>query len=219
MSDVRTPGTQDQQTSTDDEQGAGRLRGKVAIITGGASDIGRATAVLLAREGASLTLVYGPEQQHDAEVTADLVGNAGQRCQLCPGDVNDPARCDQVVAVTLERYGRLDILVNTAACPEHRQGTADEQSDRRFRTTIHAYLHMTRAAVPYMGNGGAIINVGSEGLEAAPHALDHAANRGAMHAFTSSLAQNLAPEGIRVTDASCASGEVLSLLHPHMTAA
>ena len=223
MSEMRTRATQDQQTSTDDEHGSGRLSGKVAIITGGESGIGRATAVRLAREGASVTIVYLPGQQDDAEITATLVGEEGQRCQLCPGDVNERAFCDKVVADTLEYYGRLDILVNNTACrgcPTDITGIDDEQSDRRFRTNIHAYLHMTRAAVPHMGKGGAIINVGSStGPEGRPQTLDSSATRGAIHAFTRSLAQNLMSEGIRVTDANCISGEVLSLLGAQTPAA
>ena len=223
MSEMRTRATQDQQTSTDDEHGADRLSGKVAIITGGDSGIGRATAVRLAREGASMMIVYRPGQQNDAEITAALVGEEGRPCQLCPGDVNEPAFCDKVVADTLEFYGRLDILVNNAACQDHPKdstGIDDEQSDRRFRTNIHAYLHMTRAAVPHMGKGGAIINVGSSsGPEGRHQAPDSSATRGAIHAFTRSLAQNLVSEGIRVSDANCISGEVLSLLGAQTTAA
>jgi NAD(P)-dependent dehydrogenase (short-subunit alcohol dehydrogenase family) len=216
MSEMRTRATQHQQTSTDDGHGSGRLSGRVAIITGGDAGVGRATAVLLAREGASVAIVYLPGQQDDAEITAALVAQEQQRCRLCPGDVNQPAFCDKVVADTLECFGRLDILVNSAACQDHRKdiaGIDDEHSDRRFRTNIHAYLHMTRAAVPHMGKGGAIVNVASSaGLEGGQHAPGSAATRGAIHAFTTSLAQNLVSEGIRVSDASCISGEVLSLL-------
>ena len=223
MSEMRTRATQDQQTSTDDGHGSGRLSGKVAIITGGDSGIGRATAVRLAREGASVTIVYRAGQQNDAETTAALVGEAGQQCQLCPGDVNERAFCDKVVGDTLENYGRLDILVNNAACQDHpsdNTGIDDEQSDRRFRTNLHAYLHMTRAAVPHMGKGGAIINLGSStGPQGGPPTLESAATRGAIHAFTRSLAQNLVSEGIRVTAANCISGEVLSLLGAQTTAA
>jgi NAD(P)-dependent dehydrogenase (short-subunit alcohol dehydrogenase family) len=223
MSEMRTRGTQDQQTSTDDRHGSGRMSGKVAIITGGDSGVGRATAVRLAREGASVTIVYLPGQQNDAEITAALVSEEGQRCQLCPGDVNEPAFCDKVVTDTLDYYGRLDILVNNAACQDHPKdipGIYDEQSDRRFRTNMHGYLHMTRAAVPHMGKGGAIINVGSSTEpDGRQQSLDSSASRGAIHAFTRSLAQNLVSEGIRVTDANCISGEVLSVLGAQTTAA
>jgi NAD(P)-dependent dehydrogenase (short-subunit alcohol dehydrogenase family) len=208
---MRTRATQDQQTSTDDGQprfdapgyvGSGKLNGKVAIVTGGDSGIGRAAAVLFAREGASLTIVYPPAEQQNAEVTADLVAQEGQRCQLCPGDLTGRAFCDKVVADTIEQYGRLDILVNNAACQDH-QGRItdidDQQWDRTFRTNIYAYFYMARAAVPHMGPGGAIINVGSNtGLEGRGRRLDYSATKGAIHAFTKSLAQTLASEGIRV---------------------
>ena len=223
MSDVRTGATQKQQTSTDDGHASGRLIGKVAIVTGGDSGVGRATAVLLAQEGASVTLVYLPGEQHAAEITAALVNEQGQRCQLCPGDVNDRLFCSKVVADTLDYYGRLDILVNNAACEDDRRDTNGmdaEQSDSRSRTNIHAYLHMTRAAVPHMGKGGAIINGGSSaGLEGLPSTPTHTATRSAVHAFTRVLAKNLVPEGIHVTAADCVSGEVLSLLGVHPTAA
>jgi NAD(P)-dependent dehydrogenase (short-subunit alcohol dehydrogenase family) len=187
MSDMRTRATQDQQTATDDGHPLGRLTGKAAIITGGDSGIGRATAVLFAREGASLTITYRPGDQLGAETTAALVNREGQRCRLCRGDLEQRAFCDQVVAETLEQYGRLDILVNNAAAQ-------DDQKD-----IIYAYLHMARAAVPYMGRGGAIINVGSiASLEGRRQLLEHSASKSAIQAFTRSLAQSLVSEGIRV---------------------
>jgi NAD(P)-dependent dehydrogenase (short-subunit alcohol dehydrogenase family) len=182
--------------------GSGKLNGKVAIITGGDSGIGRATAVLFAREGASVSIVYLPAEQEDAEVTADLVGQEGQLCQLCPGDLTDRAFCDQVVADTVKHYGRVDILVNNAAYQEHQKEITDiddAQWDRTFRTNIYAYFYMARAVVPHLGPGSAIVNVGSiTGLEGSRQLLDYSATKGAIHAFTKSLAQNLVPRGIRV---------------------
>jgi NAD(P)-dependent dehydrogenase (short-subunit alcohol dehydrogenase family) len=182
--------------------GSGKLNGKVALITGGDSGIGRATAVLYAREGASVAIGYLPAEQEDAEVTADLVGQEGQRCQLFPGDLSDRAACDRLVADTVRHYGRLDILVNNAAFQQHQTSISDiddEQWDRTFRTNIYSYFYLARAAVPHMGRGSAIINVGSiTGLEGSAQLLDYSATKGAIHAFTKSLAQNLVPKGIRV---------------------
>jgi NAD(P)-dependent dehydrogenase (short-subunit alcohol dehydrogenase family) len=182
--------------------GSGKLNGKIALITGGDSGIGRATAVLFAREGASVAINYLPAEQQDAEVTADLVGQEGQRCHLLPGDLSDRATCDRLVDDTLRHYGRLDILVNNAAYQQH-QGSItdidDEQWDLTFRTNIYACFFLTRAAVPHLGRGGAIINVGSvTGLEGSPQLLDYSSTKGALHAFTKSLAQNLVSRGIRV---------------------
>ena len=238
MSDMRTRATQDQQTSTDDGHGSGRLSGKVAIITGGDAGIGRATAVLFAREGANVTIVYPPAQQQDAELTADLVDREGQRCWLCPGDIEEPAFCSTVVADTLDQYGHLDILVNNTACQEPPKGITaidDQQWDQTFRTKIYACFYMARAVMPHMAPGSAIINVGSRTGQGRGQCLDHSAAKGAIHAFTKSLAQSLVSEGIRVnavaagpaqpeeiapaivflassSDAGCISGEVLSLL-------
>jgi NAD(P)-dependent dehydrogenase (short-subunit alcohol dehydrogenase family) len=182
--------------------GSGKLNGKVALITGGDSGIGRATAVLFAREGASVAINYLPAEQQDAEGTADLVGQEGQRCQLLPGDLSDRATCDRLVDDTVRHYGRLDILVNNAAYQEHQRSITDiddEQWDHTFRTNIYAYFYLARAAVPHLGRGGAIINVGSvTGLEGSPQLLDYSSTKGAIHAFTKALAQNLVSRGIRV---------------------
>jgi NAD(P)-dependent dehydrogenase (short-subunit alcohol dehydrogenase family) len=190
------------QSAAPDYVGAGRLQDQVAIVTGGDSGIGRATCVLFAREGASLAITYLPEEQSDAEATADLVAREGQRCLLLPGDLQDRAFCDRVVRDAVRHYGRLDVLVNNAAYQRHRESIADlddAQWDRTFRTNIYAYFYMARAALKYMGRGAAIVNVGSiTGLEGSGHLLDYAATKGAIHAFTKSLALNLAEQGIRV---------------------
>jgi NAD(P)-dependent dehydrogenase (short-subunit alcohol dehydrogenase family) len=182
--------------------GARKLQGQAALITGGDSGIGRATAVLFAREGADVSIVYLPEEQEDADVTADLVGQEGHRCELFAGDVRERAFCDEVVRRTVERYGRLDVLVNNAAYQQHRAEIADiddAQWDRTFRTNIYAYFYLARAAVAYLPRGGAIVNVGSiTGLEGSKQLLDYAATKGAIHAFTKALAQNLVEKGIRV---------------------
>jgi NAD(P)-dependent dehydrogenase (short-subunit alcohol dehydrogenase family) len=166
--------------------GAQKLAGQAALITGGDSGIGRATAVLFAREGADVSIVYLPEEQQDADVTADLVGQEGRRCELFAGDVREREFCDEVVRRTVERYGRLDVLVNNAAYQQHRADIADiddAQWDRTFRTNIYAYFYMARAAVAYLPRGGAIVNVGSvTGLEGSKQLLDYAATKGAIHA-------------------------------------
>ncbi len=182
--------------------GSGKLKGRVAIITGGDSGIGRATAVLFAREGASVAIGYLPEEQEDAEATAAAVEQEGQRCLLMPGDLQDSATCTQLVEETVKTFGRLDVLVNNAAYQHHQEAITDvddEQWDRTFRTNIHACFYLARAAVPHMKRGAAIINVGSiTGLEGSAHLLDYASTKGAIHAFTKSLAQNLMSKGIRV---------------------
>lgn len=182
--------------------GSNKLAGQAALITGGDSGIGRATAVLFAREGADVAIVSLPDEQTDAEVTADLVGREGRRCELYAGDLQDRAFCDAVVSQTVDRYGRLDVLVNNAAYQQHRADIADiddAQWDRTFRTNIYAYFYLVRAAVPHLPRGGAIVNVGSiVGLEGSRDLVDYAATKGAIHAFTKALAQNLIEKGIRV---------------------
>jgi NAD(P)-dependent dehydrogenase (short-subunit alcohol dehydrogenase family) len=174
----------------------------VALITGGDSGIGRATAVLFAREGASVAINYLPAEQQDAEATAAFVSQEGQRCQLLPGDVSERATCDRLVEDTVRHYGQIDVLVNNAAFQHHRASIGeidDEQWDKTFRTNIYAYFYLARAAVPHMRRGSAIINVGSiTGLEGSPQLLDYSATKGAIHAFTKALAQSLVEAGIRV---------------------
>jgi NAD(P)-dependent dehydrogenase (short-subunit alcohol dehydrogenase family) len=182
--------------------GSGKLTGKVAIITGGDSGIGRATAVLFARERANVVIGYLPTEQADAEVTADAVRNEGQECLLIPGDLRDRRTCERLVRQTIKRFDRLDILVNNAAFQKHADqltDITDAQWDRTFKTNIYAFFYLTRAAVPHMPAGSAIVNVGSiTGLEGSGHLIDYATTKGAIHAFTKSLAQNLVEKGIRV---------------------
>ena len=183
-------------------RGSGKLDGQVAIITGGDSGIGRAVAVLFAREGADIAIVYLPQEQGDAEVTETAVAAEGRRCLLIPGDVRDSQFCESAVQATVDYYGALDILVNNAAFQQHQESIeelSDEQIDRTFRTNIFAYMYMARAAVKRMRRGSAIVNTGSiTGLEGSKELLDYSATKGAIHAFTKSLAQNLVEKGIRV---------------------
>jgi NAD(P)-dependent dehydrogenase (short-subunit alcohol dehydrogenase family) len=186
----------------DGYRGSGVLFNKVALITGGDSGIGRAAAVLCAREGAEIAIVYLKEEQEDAERTAEAVAAEGRRVLLLPGDVRRSGFCRRAVEKTVAAFGHLDILVNNAAYQRHRESIAeidDEQLKRTFETNIFGYFYMARAALPHLREGAAIINVGSiTGLEGSRHLLDYSATKGAIHAFTKSLAANLVERGIRV---------------------
>jgi NAD(P)-dependent dehydrogenase (short-subunit alcohol dehydrogenase family) len=199
-----------------DYRGSGKLEDDVALITGGDSGIGRAVAVLFAREGADVAIVYLPEEQSDAEVTREAVETEGRRCLLLPGDVTDAAFCREAVERTVDELGGLNILVNNAAFQNHVEGIEDlseEQWETTFRTNIFAYFYMAKAAIPHIPRGGTIINTGSiTGLEGSGGLLDYSATKGAIHAFTKSLAQQLVPRGIRVN--CVAPGPVWTPLNP-----
>jgi NAD(P)-dependent dehydrogenase (short-subunit alcohol dehydrogenase family) len=185
-----------------DYKGSGKLDGRAALITGGDSGIGRAVAVLYAREGADVAIVYLPEEQSDAEVTESAVVAEGRRCLLVPGDVRDPDFCEAAVHATVDAFGFIDILVNNAAYQHHQasiEDVTDEQFERTFRTNIFGYFYMARAAIGRMQSGSAIVNTGSiTGLQGSKELLDYSATKGAIHAFTKSLAQNVVDKGIRV---------------------
>lgn len=196
--------------------GAGKLKEKVALITGGDSGIGRAVAVLFAREGADVAFTFLKEEKRDAEETKRAVEAEGQRAFPLMGDVRDARVCKKLVDQTVKEFGKLDILVNNAAFQQHQESLEDvteEQWDRTFKTNIYGYFHMTKAALPHLEEGSAIVNTGSiTGLEGSKQLLDYASTKGAIHAFTKSLAQNLVERGIRVN--CVAPGPVWTPLNP-----
>jgi NAD(P)-dependent dehydrogenase (short-subunit alcohol dehydrogenase family) len=181
--------------------GTGKLKGKVAIITGGDSGIGRAVAIAFAKEGADVAVVY-LEEKRDASETKQLVEEQGRKCLLIAGDVGDEEFCRNVVEQTVEKLGRLDVVVNNAA-EQHPQESIEkisaEQLERTFRTNIFSFFFMTKAAMKHLKKGAAIINTSSvTAYKGSAHLLDYSSTKGAITAFTRSLSQALADKGIRV---------------------
>lgn len=197
-------------------RGSGKLAGRRALITGGDSGIGRAVAVLFAREGAEVAIVHLPEEQPDAQETCRAVENEGARAVAIQANVSELAGCRHAVSRAVENLGGLDILVNNAAYQQHRETPEDlsiEQWDLTFKTNIYGYFYMVKAALPHLEEGSCIINTGSiTGLEGSARLLDYSATKGAIHAFTKSLAQSLLPRGIRVN--CIAPGPVWTPLNP-----
>ncbi|HEX6832908.1 MAG TPA: SDR family NAD(P)-dependent oxidoreductase, partial [Rudaea sp.] len=166
-------------------KGSEKLKDKVAIITGGDSGIGRAVAVLFAREGADVAIVYLSER-NDAQTTKEYVEKEGRRCLLIEGDVRDPGFCEHAVTQTVEEFGKLDILVNNAAFQMHAaniEELTEEHFDLTIRTNIYGYFHMAKAASPHLTSGSCIINTGSEtGIFGSKELLDYSLTKGAIHA-------------------------------------
>ncbi len=195
--------------------GSGKLAGMVAIITGGDSGIGRAVAVLYAREGADIVIIYLNEHA-DANETKRYVEAEGQSCLLIPGDVREQGFCQEAVKQVLERFTHIDILVNNAAFQEHAESLLDlseERFDLTMKTNVYGYFHMAKAVLPHLQRGASIINTGSvTGLHGSRHLLDYSTTKGAIHAFTMALASNLLDKGIRVN--AIAPGPVWTPLNP-----
>jgi NAD(P)-dependent dehydrogenase (short-subunit alcohol dehydrogenase family) len=180
---------------------AGKLAGKLALITGGDSGIGRAVAVLFAREGADVAISYLPEEQSDADETKRAVEAEGRTCACIPGDLTDAEFCKDLVEQTVRRLGGLDILVSNAAHQNRKSidELTPEEFDRTFKTNVYAYYYLTRAALPYLGSGSSIIatssNTGFRGSEELP---DYSATKGAINQLTKVLAKQLVERRIRV---------------------
>jgi NAD(P)-dependent dehydrogenase (short-subunit alcohol dehydrogenase family) len=178
-----------------------RLKGQVAIVTGGDSGIGRAVAVLFAREGADIAMLY-LDEHNDAQETARLVEREGRACLSLPGDVGDPEHCRATVAEVMSRFGRIDVLVNNAAEQHPKPDISEitpEQLQQTFRTNLFGYFYMTQAVLPHLKAGAAIINTGSvTAYRGSGGLLDYSSTKGAITSFTRSLAQTLAKKGIRV---------------------
>ncbi len=195
---------------------AGKLAGKAALITGGDSGIGRAVAVLFAREGADVAISYLLKEQDDADETRRAVEDAGRRCLMLPGDLTDPVFCEDAVERVASEFGHLDVLVSNAAHQNHKDSLdelTNEEWDRTFRTNIYAYFRLVRAGLRHMQPGAAIIATGSEtGIFGSSHLPDYSATKGAIHAFTKTLAQELVPRGIRAN--VVAPGPVWTPLNP-----
>jgi NAD(P)-dependent dehydrogenase (short-subunit alcohol dehydrogenase family) len=198
-----------------DYKGSDKLKDMAALVTGGDSGIGRAVAVLFAREGADVAIVYLASHD-DANETRRCVEAEGRRCLLIAGDVKDEAFCQRATKQTLDEFKRLDVLVNNAGFQEHAESIEDLDDDRldlTFRTNVFGYFHMAKAVLPHMKKGASIINTGSvTGLEGSPNLLDYSATKGAIHAFTKALAASVIDKGIRVN--AIAPGPVWTPLNP-----
>ncbi|KIL51050.1 SDR family oxidoreductase [Jeotgalibacillus campisalis] len=183
-------------------KGSEKLSGRVALITGGDSGIGRAVAIGYAKEGANLAINYLEEEQSDAEETKSLIEQEGVQCLLIPGDVSEEAVCKNLIDQTVEHFGKLDILINNAAIQfptEDIQDISFEQWDKTFKTNMYSVFHMTKFAIPHLKQGSSIINTTSiNPYVGNPMLIDYTSTKGAIVGFTRSMAANLVEKGIRV---------------------
>jgi NAD(P)-dependent dehydrogenase (short-subunit alcohol dehydrogenase family) len=195
---------------------AGKLEGRVAFVTGGDSGIGRAVSVLYAREGADVAFTYLAEEQGDADETRQQIEACGRRARPIAGDLTDRRFCNEAVERTVRELGRLDVVVNNAAYQQSQskpEDVSDEQWDHTFHTNVYAYFFIIKAALPHLKRGAAIINTGSvAGIRGSERLLDYSATKGAILAFTRSLARMVLDRGIRVN--CVAPGPVWTPLNP-----
>jgi NAD(P)-dependent dehydrogenase (short-subunit alcohol dehydrogenase family) len=195
---------------------AGKLEGKIALVTGGDSGIGRAVAVLYAREGADVAITALPEERVDSDETRIAIEKTGRRCLVIEVDLSNAEGCIEAVERTVAELGGLDVLVHNAA-HQNRKDSLEEvdeaEWDRTFQTNIYAYYRLVKAALPHLKPGSSIIATGSEtGIQGAAKLFDYSATKGAIHAFTKTLAQDLLERGIRVN--CVAPGPVWTPLNP-----
>jgi NAD(P)-dependent dehydrogenase (short-subunit alcohol dehydrogenase family) len=195
---------------------AGKLEGKVALITGGDSGIGRAVALLYAREGADVAITALREERRDSEDTRQAIEREGRKCLVIEADLSDANACRDVVEKTVYELGHLDILVHNAAHQNSNESIEDVDDadwDRTFKTNVYAYYWLVKAALPHLKTGSSIIATGSiTGIQGSPHLPDYSATKGAIHTLTKTLAQNLISRGIRVN--CVAPGPVWTPLNP-----
>ncbi len=197
-------------------KGFGRLEGKKAIITGGDSGIGRAVALAFAREGADVLISYLPEEEPDAQETAQVVEEAGRKAIKVPGDISEESQCQTVVQTAVDEFGQIDVLVNNAAHQMTVSGISDvstELLDRTFKTNIYAMFWLVKAALPHMREGGSIINVASiQAYQPSPTLLPYSSTKGAIVSFTKGLAMEVVQYGLRAN--SVAPGPVWTPIIP-----
>jgi NAD(P)-dependent dehydrogenase (short-subunit alcohol dehydrogenase family) len=197
-------------------RGTGRLTGRRALITGGDSGIGAATAIAFAREGADVAISYLPEEEPDAQRIVALIEQAGRKALALPGDLKDPEYCRSLVERTVSEFGGLDILVNNGGKQVTQDSIteiSDEQFDHTMKTNVYAMFYITKAAVPHMPPGSTIINTTSiQAYQPSPTLVDYATTKAAINNFTKGLAQQLAPKGIRVN--AVAPGPIWTPLQP-----
>lgn len=218
---IARPGLTDEMTPTPDHgeesyRGFDRLSGRVALLTGGDSGIGRAVAIAFAREGADVLLSYMPEEEADAEETCRWVERAGRRAHKLPGDIRDERHCDQMIATAFSEFGRLDVLVNNAAFQSTHDRIEDmttEEFDTTLKTNVYAMFWLCRAALPRMRPGAVILNTASiQAFDPSPQLLAYAATKAAIVNFTKALSQLAMERGIRVN--AVAPGPVWTPLIP-----
>ncbi len=188
--------------SKDNKKGSGKLTNKVAVITGGDSGIGKAVALLFAKEGADIAIIYLNEHSDAEEVKNTVEENHDRNCLVLPGDISKEDFCRKAIDKIIDEYGRIDILVNNAAIHFESKTLEDITTEhllKTFETNVYSMFWLTKYAIPYIRKGGSIINSASvTAYRGSPHLMDYAATKGAIVAFTRSLASNLVDKGIRV---------------------